>query len=149
MKNIKYQRKLDLLKEKKLKQIEEKIAIEGLLDEDDYGRIVPPKGHWTTKSNHSDGSFYGLDGWTDNFVSCMENHPVYIDTNDAFTGRWMYFMSRMRSNKWNPDYPYDHLTDNIKKYDIICGIGDDAHFAPDYEMGLKLGWPGILNKIEK
>lgn len=60
----------------------------------------------------------------------------------------MYFMSKMRPNKWNPDYPYDHLKENISRYDIICGIGDDAHFAPDYEMGVRLGWGGLVERIE-
>jgi formate C-acetyltransferase len=72
-----------------------------------------------------------------------------VDPDDAFAGRWMYFLSRMRANKWHPDYPYDHLQGDFEKYDIICGIGDDAHFAPDYEMGLKLGWGGLLKKIDK
>lgn len=149
LKNFKYQDRVEALRTRKLAQTQEKIKAEGLLDEDDYGRTVPPADGWQSISNHSDGSFYGLDGWTNNFCDLMENHSVYVDSNDAFAGRWMYFMSRMRSNKWNPDYPYEHLQPNIEKYDIICGIGDDAHFAPDYQMGVKLGWQGLLDKIEK
>ncbi|MCU4177054.1 pyruvate formate lyase family protein [Carboxylicivirga sp. N1Y90] len=146
--NFRFQKRIDVLKRKKLAQTKTKIKIEGLLDEDDYGRVVPPENGWKSIHNHADGSFYGLDGWTNNFCNLMENHEVYIDPNDAFAGRWSYFMSRMRSNKWNPDYPYDHLQENIDKYDIISGIGDDAHFAPDYQMGVKLGWQGLLDKIE-
>lgn len=146
MKNL--DRKIANLRLRKLAQTREKIEKEGLLDEDDYGRIVPPKGLWNINSNHADGSFYGFDAWVDNFCSLMNVHPVYIDRDDAFAGRWMYFMSKMRPNKWNPDYPYDFLKEDIKKYDIICGIGDDAHFAPDYEIGLKLGWRGLIQKIE-
>lgn len=142
-------KKIESLRLKKAQQTKEKIEIEGLLDEDDYGRIVPPKGLWDIIPNHEDGSFYGFDAWADNFCSLMDVHPVYIDVNDAFAGRWMYFMSKMRKNKWNPLYPYDKLKPNIDKYNIICGIGDDAHFAPDYQMGLSLGWNGIIDKIEK
>ncbi len=148
-KEFMYQSQVDALKAKKFAQTEEKIQKEGLLDEDDYGRIVPIEGIWESIPNHPDGSFYGLDGWTENFCSLMDVHPVYIDSNDAFAGRWMYFMSRMKPSKWNPKYPYDHLTKNIEKYDIICGIGDDAHFAPDYKLGVSLGWQGILDKIDK
>ena len=143
-----YMKRLQNLKQRKLEQTEEKIRKEGLLDEDDYGRVVPPEGLWHVKPNHPDGSFYGYDAWTDNFCLLMDVHPVYLDPDDAFAGRWMYFMSKMRPNKWNPDYPYDHLKDDIRKYDIICGIGDDAHFAPDYEMGLKLGWGGLAQKVK-
>lgn len=142
-----YDDKINALKKRKLEQTQEKIRLEGLLDEDDYGRIVPPTGLWNIISNHPDGSFYGFGAWTDNFCSLMDTHPVYIDPDDAFAARWMYFMSKMRSNKWNPDYPYDHLKNDFDKYDIIPGIGDDAHFAPDYEMGLELGWGGLLEKI--
>lgn len=140
--------RLYALRGKKLAQTKEKIAAEGLLDEDDYGRVVPPKGLWDIIPNHPDGSFYGYDAWTDNFCSLMAVHPVYIDPDDAFCGRWMYFMSKMRRNKWNPCYPYDFLQENIDKYNIICGIGDDAHFAPDFHIGLELGWQGLLDKIE-
>ncbi len=141
--------KLRNLRARKLEQTKEKIQKEGLLDEDDYGRIVPPEGLWNIMPNNPDGSFYGYDAWTDNFCSLMNVHPVYVDPDDAFAGRWMYFMSKMRKNKWNPEYPYDHLKPDIEKYNIICGIGDDAHFAPDFRMGLELGWGGLTEKIEK
>jgi len=149
LKEFKYKARVQALRNRKLEQTKNKIKVEGLLDEDDYGRIAPPADAWQSKANHPDGSFYGLDGWTDNFCDLMQNHSVYVDANDAFAGRWMYFMSRMRANKWNPEYPYSHLQDNIDRYDIICGIGDDAHFAPDYQMGVKLGWQGLLDKIQK
>ncbi|ANQ52187.1 formate acetyltransferase [Flammeovirga sp. MY04] len=148
MKEIYLQRLTELKKQKAI-QTKEKIALEGLLDEDDYGRIAVPKENaWEIIPNHEDGSFYGTDGWTKNFCNLMDNHPTYIDANDAFAGRWMYFMSKMRPNKWNPDYPYTHLEENQKKYDIIHGIGDDAHFAPDFSLGLQLGWDGLLSKID-
>jgi len=143
-----YQSRIDQLRACKFAQTREKIKKEGLLDEDDYGRTAMPEHPWKSIPNHPDGSFYGLDGWTRNFCNMMENYPVYVDPNDAFAGRWVYFMSRMRANKWNPAYPFDHLKGNFEKYDIINGIGDDAHFAPDYRLGLSLGWQGILDKID-
>ncbi len=143
-----YNERIARLRLRKLAQTQEKIRVEGALDEDDYGRIVPPPGVWHILPNNPDGSFYGYDAWADNFCDLMSVHPVYIDPDDAFAGRWMYFMSKMRPNKWNPDYPYDHLKENISRYDIICGIGDDAHFAPDYEMGVRLGWGGLVERIE-
>lgn len=143
-----FDQRIARMRQRKLDQTREKIELEGLLDEDDYGRIVPPKGLWQITPNHPDGSFYGYDAWCDNFCSLMAVHPLYIDPDDAFAGRWMYFMSKMRPNKWNPAYPYDHLKENIAKYDIICGIGEDQHFAVDLQIGLDLGWGGLLDKIE-
>lgn len=143
-----YDGRIESLRQRKLNQTKEKIEVEGLLDEDDYGRVVHDDSLWHIMPNSPDGSFYGYQAWTDNFCSLMDVHPVYVDANDAFAGRWSYFMSKMRPCKWNPAFPYDHLKSNIEKYDIICGIGDDAHFAPDFELGLFLGWGGILDKID-
>lgn len=143
-----FDERISRIKALKLQQTQEKIKCEGLLDEDDYGRIVPPEGLWKIIPNNPDGSFYGFDAWADNFCSLMDIHPTYINPDDAFAGRWMYFMSKMRPNKWNPEYDYKELKPAIAKYDIICGIGDDAHFAPDYKMGLELGWNGLIRKIE-
>ena len=55
------------MRARKLQQTRDKIEQEGLLDEDDYGRIVPPKGVWQIRPNHADGSFYGYDAWADMF----------------------------------------------------------------------------------
>ncbi|MBB6461926.1 pyruvate formate lyase family protein [Flammeovirga kamogawensis] len=144
----KYYQRIQQLKQRKQEQTQEKIAVEGLLDEDDYGRIALPENAWEIIPNHADGSFYGIEGWTNNFCNLMDAHPIYIDKNDAFAGRWMYFMSKMRPNKWNPKYGFDHLIENQEKYNIIHGIGDDAHFAPDFKLGLQLGWDGLLYKME-
>lgn len=145
--NNRFEDRIAALRKRKLEQTQEKIQVEGLLDEDDYGRVVHDEDLWHIRPNYPDGSFYGFGAWTDNFCSLMAVHPVYVDPNDAFAGRWSYFMSKMRPNKWNPAFPYDFLKEDIQKYDIICGIGDDAHFAPDFQMGLELGWGGILDKI--
>ena len=36
-----------------------------------------------------------------------------------------------------------------QRYGIISGIGNDAHFAPDYRIGLELGWGGLLAKVRR
>src|SRR6056297_3781186 len=96
IKNDRVKKRIEHLRERKLEQTKEKIAREGALDEDDYGRIVPPPDSWKSIPNHPNGSFYGLEGWTENFSDLMEHHPVYVDPQDAFAGRWMYFLSRMK-----------------------------------------------------
>jgi len=145
---MKFDKRIQNLVNAKRVQTKDKINKEGLLDEDDYGRFAPDENNkWQIIPNHADGSFYGMDGWKTNFCDLMQKHPVYIDKNDAFCGRWSYFMSKMRPNLWNLANPYTHLKENIEKYDIICGIGYDAHFSPDYEMGIKLGWSGLIDKI--
>ncbi|MCK4464407.1 MAG: pyruvate formate lyase family protein, partial [Bacteroidales bacterium] len=148
-----YKRRIEILREKKIRQTEEKIKKEGGLDEDDYGRVVPPDDfEWKIIPNHSDGSFYGYKGWAENFSFLMGRHPVFVDPVDALAGRWMFFLSRMKGKVWegsiwNPDYDYSHLQPGFDKYNIICGIGCDAHLGPDYRIGLKLGWGGLLEKV--
>ena len=48
---------------------------------------------------------------------------------------------------WHPDFDYSHLQPEQEKYGIIHGIGGDTHFTPDYQIGLKLGWGGLLEKV--
>ena len=152
-----YAKRLRLLRQRKLEQTAEKVAREGGLNEDDYGRVVPPDYFkFKITPNHPDGHFYGYSGWTENFTRLLAEHPLYVDPLDAFVGRGFFFLIRLRGMTgdpscpypWNPDYPFDHLKPIFERYNIICGIGRDQHFSPDIEMGLKLGWGGILKKLE-
>ena len=63
----------------------------------------------------------------------------------------MFMLSRMRKGYKlelsNFAFDYSHLRPNQLKYDITPGIGKDAHFAPDYLIGLELGWNGLLEKV--
>ena len=97
------------------------------------------------------GQWSGPRSWAANFRWLMENHPCYIDPDDAIAGRWMFMLSRMRLgyqlSRSNFAFDYSHLEPLQKKYDITTGIGKDAHFAPDYQIGLDLGWGGLLEKV--
>lgn len=147
-KELFYKERVAILRKRKIEQTNQKVSIEGGLNEDDYGRIVPPEGFgWKIIPNHPDGSFYGYQGWAENFYDLMSKHPIYIDPLDAFSGKWMFFLSRMKGSIWPPEYDYSHLKPLFEKYNIICGIGFDAHFAPDYKIGLELGWEGLLEKL--
>ena len=46
LKEFKYQHRVQALRNKKLEQTQNKIKLEGLLDEDDYGRIAPLEDGW-------------------------------------------------------------------------------------------------------
>ncbi len=149
-KSLSYEERVKILRERKILQTRQKVEREGGLNEDDYGRVVPPEDFaWKIKPTHSDGSFYGYEGWSDNFFDLMSKHPVYVDPVDAFSGKWMFFLSRMKGSTWNPAYDFSHLKPGFEKYNIIPGIGFDAHFAPDYRIGLELGWKGLMDKINQ
>lgn len=148
---MKYDRRTAHLIERKIRQTKEKLAALGTRDEDDYGLVLPPEGfQCELPVRDKNGSFAGAYAWGRNFRYLMENHPVYIDPDDALAGRWMFMLSRMRLgyklHRSNFAFDYSDLAPLQEKYDITSGIGKDAHFAPDYEIGLKLGWGGLLEK---
>ena len=144
-----YDKRIKLLRQRKIAQTEEKAIVEGTADEDDYGLIVQDEFHYEIEPNHPNGSFYGYFGWTNNFCKVLENHPLYCDPLDAFVGKGFLFLERLRPNKWNPDYPYDELKIFFNKHNIISGIENCHHFTPDLQIGLNLGWKGILLKLEQ
>ena len=145
-----YQERLKILREKKITHTLEKVEQKGSMDADDYGSIALPEGFdFAPVANHPNGSFYGVEGWSENFCKMMDMHPIYVDPLEILCGRWRAQLSRYHI-KWPEDrYPYDHLKEEHVKYGIVPGIGADTHFAPDYTMGLEMGFGGILEKIRK
>ena len=147
-----YPARMARLTARKIEQTKAKLAALGARDEDDYGLVLPPA---LFKANlpirDATGQWSGPHSWAANFRWLMENHPCYIDPDDAIAGRWMFMLSRMRQgyllHRSNFAFDYSHLEPLQKKYDITPGIGKDAHFAPDYRIGLDLGWGGLLEKV--
>jgi len=149
---MRYSEQIRRLREKKLQQTEEKRRRLGAMDEDDYGWVLPPESFkLTLPCLDANGSFHGVRVWGTNFRYLMEHHPVYVDPDDALVGRWMFMLSRMRANyrlALSPfGFDYSFLRPAQILYDITPGIGKDGHFAPDYAIGLKLGWGGLLSKV--
>ena len=143
---------IDHLRSEKLRQTEEKMRVLGPRNEDDYGWVLPPQDFKAElPCRDENGSWAGAAAWGKNFRWLMEHHPTYVDPHDALAGRWMFMMSRMRQGYRlelsNFAFDYSHLKPEQLKYDITCGIGKDAHFAPDYQVGLDLGWGGLLAKV--
>ena len=145
-----YDERIRLLRARKVAQTEEK-ARAGGLDEDDYGLIVQDEFQFKIKPNHSNGSIYGYKAWQENYCRLLSEHPIYCDPLDAFVGKSFVFMERLRPKqyKWNPAYPYDELQKIFDKYHIISGIDNCHHFTPDVQIGLDLGWGGILEKLKE
>lgn len=147
---IDYGSRLKHLRSRKEAQTQEKLRRLGHMNEDDYGMVLPPEDFdWQPKPNHSNGSFYGLQGWVDNYCDLLAHLPVYVDPMDALAGRYMALLNRMRKCNWPPEFDYPELKADQARYGIIPGIGNDAHFAPDYQIGLDLGWGGLLAKIRE
>lgn len=171
-----YQERLNRLREKKVQDTLKKRDQNGYTDLDDFGTVPLPEGYrvepWYNSEN---GSFYGLDGMSENFCRVMDAHPAYVDPLEMLCGRWrdmlvnyrgdLHYMPTWRkkqlkdedlsgvtaqwSKRWDEKrFPYDHLKPLQKKYNIQTGIDGDAHLACDYTIGLALGFGGLLEKIE-
>ncbi len=143
-----YDKRIELLRKRKVQQTEEK-ARNGGANEDDYGLIVQNEFSYKLKPNHENGSIYGYKAWTENYCAILDSHPLYCDALDAFVGKGFLFLERLRpvTCKWNPAYPFDDLKVLFDKYNIISGIDNCHHFTPDLQIGLDLGWGGILKKL--
>ncbi len=163
-----YQQRLDMLHETKLKHTREKQIARGAMDHDDQGQILLPpeatevveavsgsgqvikdvvlKG-FKPKSNHPCGGFFGPKAVGENFRMLLEAHPTYIDPVSSMVGVYMVNFNSYRNPGWNPDFDYSHLHEDQIKYNLASGIGGVQHFCPDLSIGLKLGWGGLLNKV--
>lgn len=146
-----YVTRIAKLREIKLRQTQEKIDQAGSINADDHGRIMPPQGwQWKPIPNHSNGSFYGYQGYSTNFYDLMSKYPVYVEPLDAMAGKWVTSLAWLKGGPgFNPDFDFSHLLPDIEKYNLIHGIGGDQHFGPDYQIGLSLGWAGLREKIAK
>ena len=152
----KYAGRIARLVAKKKEQTLAKYRRFGKTDEDDYGYVLPPEEFMRTfrfPVLDENGSFHGVSAWAKNYRALLEAHPVYVDPDDALAGRWMFMMSRMRAGyqlslaPFPVDYSFLHHDQEL--YDLTHGIGKDAHFAPDYRIGLSLGWGGLTRKVER
>ena len=162
--------RLAALRESKQQQTLEKQQIRGAMDFDDHAIILPPKeirqtvqtlggsGVYFTDvimntfrptPNHPSGGFFGPRSTGENFRRLLEVHPVYIDPMSSLAGAYMVNFMAYRTVVWNPDIDCSELLAEHAKYQTIPAIGGVQHMCQDMEMGLKLGWGGILEKINR
>ena len=83
----------------------------------------------------------------ENFGALLEIHPVYIDPLSSLAGGYMVNFGSYRKPGWNPDLDYPHLRPDIERYKLLPGIGAAQHFCQDMQIGLEIGWGGLLDKI--
>lgn len=176
---LSYADRLAAMRRTKIEHTFAKKEQDGYTDIDDFGTVpLPPDYQVEPWYNSSNGSFYGYDGMCENFCRVMAAHEPYVDPMEMLCGRWMdmlvnyrgdiHFMPLWRqkqfsldeleasgvtaqwSKRWDENrFPYDHLKEDQKRYNIDSGIDGDAHFACDYTIGFELGFGGFLDKIKK
>ena len=172
-----YKDRIAAMRETKIRHTLQKREQNGYTDLDDFGTVPLPDGYYVEPwYNSENGSFYGLDGMSENFCRVIDAHPAYVDPMEMLCGRWRDMLVNYRgdvhympdwikknqklrdfmsvgvtaqwSKRWDEKtFPYDELKTLQKKYNITTGIDGDAHFACDYRIGLSLGFGGLLEKI--
>ncbi|MHA2393528.1 MAG: pyruvate formate lyase family protein [Promethearchaeota archaeon] len=167
--SLTYQERLEKLRTLKQCQARNKIALLGPRDADEQGNILPPPGTYEIietinasgipvkevilkkfqpTSNHPSGGFFGAKSVGMNFRKLLEMHPTYVNAHNSMAGVYMVSFNSYRNPQWNPDYDFSHLKKEQEKYGIDHGIGGLQHFCPDLEIGLELGWGGLLDKVK-
>lgn len=172
-----YKERIDAMRRTKIEHTLAKKVQNGFTDLDDFGTVPLPEDYYVEPwYNSENGSFYGLDGMSENFCRVLGAHPAYVDPMEMLCGRWRDMLVNYRgdihympdwikkneklrnfmtqdvtaqwSKRWDEKrFPYDDLKPMQKKYNITTGIDGDAHFACDYRIGLSLGFGGLLEKI--
>jgi formate C-acetyltransferase len=157
---LSYRDKVDRLRQTKEAQTQEKMrryTRHGFFDTDDKGFIAPPEGwSFTLEPNHPpserypQGAVFGPTAWAKNFYKLLDTHPPYIDPYSSLAGAYMTKLEWYPWGGWPAEIPYPELSALHQKYDLISGIGGAHHFHHDVgEIGFKLGWKGILEKIRR
>ncbi len=152
MNGITYQDRMAALREKKIEHTLLKRAQQGYTDADDYGTIPVPEDFTFTPLTDERGGIFGAAMCAENFARLVDAHPVYVDEYEILCGRWCKMLTeyRQRFGTWDEEhYPFDALKPLQEKYGIVSGIGSDTHCAPDFSIGLALGFDGFLEKIER
>jgi len=163
-----YQQRIDALRASKMAQTREKQQLIGAMDHDDHGLILPPPDRrkivntmsssgmpitdcllegFNIESNHPSGGFFGPRTVGENYGRLLRMHPVYIDPQSSLAGAYHVNFMSYRKPHWNPDFDFSFLTPEIERYKLLPGIGATQHFCQDLQIGLDLGWGGILQKI--
>jgi pyruvate-formate lyase len=166
------QERINRLRATKLAQTREKQEIIGSMDHDDWALILPPADRrkivqamstsgmpitdcliegYEPEPNHPSGGFFGPKAVGANFRALLEAHPVYIDPVSSLAGGYMVNFSSYRKPGWNPDISVAEMRPDLvalrDTYQLHPGIGATQHFCQDLQIGLDLGWGGILDKI--
>lgn len=89
------------------------------------------------------GLEYTADSWAEDFAFLMNHSPAEVYENETIVGEYHWAMDEIRSYRYTEEiYAMgDHLRT------LGAGGISLAHTCPDMEIGLKLGWGGMLKKV--
>ncbi|MGL1891468.1 MAG: hypothetical protein OCD02_07550 [Spirochaetaceae bacterium] len=144
----KYKKLINGLHKNKISINSDKIKKLGYIDVDDHGFILHPDFNFTAEPNHKDGYIYGSKAIGETFRKYLNESPKYINANSALAGCWVGYLQNWVKIDIIPEDRPLHLEKIWNRYNIWqSGFGAMNHFGPDMNIGLELGWAGLLNKV--
>lgn len=144
-----YTKRFYQLREDKVQETQKKLKRYGYSDEDDYHYLVPPEDYtWKPTADSENGDFHGYRSWADNYESMIDSFPPVVVPYSSMCGNYFRILQKFRNVPWNEADDFSHLKPAIEKYNIVHGIGSVHHFCGDIRIGLSLGWPGLLEKVQ-
>jgi formate C-acetyltransferase len=102
------------------------------------------------RSNDPNGGFYGPKACGENYKVLLDAHPVYIDPLSALAGGYManFFGYRKGGAPSGMDLSeVKELREVYELYKSPAPIFGGQHFCQDLQIGLDLGWGGLLDKV--
>jgi formate C-acetyltransferase len=144
-----FQERLNAIRETKIWHTSVKQQA-GPRDNDDWGQIpiTTEEYHFQPITDHPKGYVLGPRDCGRNFRLFLEAAPPYVDRRSSLLGGY-YLTFNQYVTKWDPDRMWSHLVEEQKKYRIVHGIDNTQHFLPDSQIGIDLGFGGLLEKIER
>lgn len=143
----KYQKMIDGLHKSKLEINDKKIKRHGSIDIDDHGFIDFEEFSFQPECA-SDGKVHGCALIGRNLRRFLNEMPKYINPDSALATCWVGTFDRFVPLGIAEEDKPKELEELMRKYRITQpGFGAMNHLCPDMEIGLKTGWPGLLEKI--
>lgn len=143
---VSYQQRNEEIRKTKLMYNDQKLKIAGHYDNDDHGWVPLGRVAHEVFRDEKSGLVTGMDAVSKTFCAFLDAHPVFVHPYSAIAGAWAHACEL--NDPWRPEERRDDLIPVWEKYNIRNrGIYAMNHVAPDMNIGLELGWGGLLKKI--
>lgn len=144
-----YANRIQALHEDKMAMNALKIRLigRGKMDTDDWGFIHVPDFTFSFPSERPDGVICGPLPIGRALRAFFNAVPKIVNPHSALAGAWIGAISNWVNIRMAPEDRPMELVPIWEKYDTRPGFGGMNHCAPDMNIGLELGWGGLLEKI--
>ncbi len=90
------------------------------------------------------GFEYSVGNWAEDYVFFLDHSPAEVYPNERIVGEFHWMLEEARF------FQYPEKQKELGKEARVLGAGGISftHTCPDLSIGLDLGWPGILEKIQ-